>query len=105
MFVLGSPRPGEAIVENFTAVDREQSALHTQPEVTMEKIFRVDRTAPSVIHSQVSVFAPRITGGCIHTGEAEVKFIVGIPLRAFRSHLRGILVRICFSSSPSRGSQ
>ena len=50
----------------------------------MNKVFRIDRTAPAVIDRQVAVVAPVVTGPDIGATQRDVELVVRVPLWAGR---------------------
>src|ERR1700682_2398736 len=105
MLILGPQNSGEAIIKNLAAVHGQEGALDTKTEVAVKEILGIDAAAPGVIHSEISVFAPWIARGCVNAGQAEVEFIVGVPLWTFWYDRLGVLVRIDLSARNPGGSE
>jgi len=59
-------------------------ALHTETEVAMNKVFRIDRTAPAVIDRQIAVVAPVVARPDIGATQRHVALVVRVPLWAGR---------------------
>src|SRR5437868_9528854 len=57
-------------------------AFNSHANVTHEKVFEIDTTAPGVIGLQVAVIFPLASCEDVGTPKANIKFSVGVPLRA-----------------------
>ena len=83
----------------------QDGALHAKTEIAVHEIFRIDAAAESMIDQQVPIVAPLGSGEGVDAREAEVKFIVRIPLRAGRWSDRLRFLRIRLGTSESRGAE
>src|SRR5947207_5939820 len=59
-------------------------ALHTETEVAMNKVFRIDRAAPTVIDRQIAVITPVVARPDVGTAQRHVELVVRVPLWAGR---------------------
>jgi hypothetical protein len=82
-------------------------AFDADAEVTVEKVFEVRATAPSVIRLQVAIILPLVSGEHVSAPQTEVKLVIRVPLRAGRRyHLLRLLSGIDFrASKSSRGDR
>jgi hypothetical protein len=78
-------------------------AFDADTEVTVEKVFEVNATAPGVIRLQVAIILPLVSCEHVSAPQTDVKLVVRVPLRARRRyHLLHLLTGIDFRASKSR---
>src|SRR2546423_4704661 len=101
--ILGAPYAGESIFEDVVRLRASGPALDTETEVTMHKEFRIDRSAPGVIHREVAVIPPVVAGPHISATQSQVEFVIRVPLRAWRRRNALRFLRVGLASISGRG--
>jgi len=77
-------------------------AFDADTEVTVEKVFEVNATAPGVIRFQVAIIPPLVSCENVSAPQTDVKLVIRVSLRAGRRyHLLRLLSGIDFRASKS----
>src|SRR5438128_6806982 len=83
-----------------TSSGTRRPTFDTNTEVTVEKVFDIPTTAPSVVGLDVAVVLPIVSGKNISAPKSHVKLIIRVPLRArgWGCHLLHLLSGIGLST-------
>src|SRR5438477_2521782 len=65
-------------------IQRDCVTLEANAEIAMEKVFRINATTPSMIHSQICIVTPGVAGEGIRSPQVNIPLCIPIPLRTRR---------------------
>src|SRR6266536_2150206 len=79
-------------------------AFNSDTDITPEKVFQVDTTAPGVVGFHVAVILPLVSGEHVSSPKSDIKFSVCVPFRTRRraSHLLHLFSGIGFRTGKAK---